>query len=279
MRVARLSIVRNVLVLGRVVVSALAAKSGAPAVVGDDRVLDRRLVVKPRKEFRTAPDLPRIVPLAVGPDDFRPVAHDKFLELRKVDLLDEFADVVLVAERMPPFEKRIVEAHVEPRRAHGLRQFAAEVPLRPGHPRVEVRRIRGRPEGESVMVLRREHHVLSARAAEESGPCGGVEVHRREVRREISVGLAGMVLCMVRGERGILLFPTLWVGVVFGVALVDAVRVVRRERRNGIHAPVYEYAELGVLPPLRTRPRIQRIPIRLVLGVREDEQRHNCQSQ
>ena len=129
--------------------------------------------------------------------------------------------------------------------------------------RVEVRRLRGRPESESVMVLGGQHHVLCAGAAEEVRPCRRVEVLGLEVRREVVVRLVRIVLLVVRnGLRSVL--PTLGVCVMLRIAVVNAVLAAGRERRDGVNAPVDEYAELGVLEPFGAFVPAEGFPGRLV---------------
>ena len=145
--------VGEIVVFRRMVVAALAAEPRAPAVVDDDRILDRRIIVEPGEKFRSAPHLPGIVPLAVRPDDVRFVKTHQFLELRQIDLLDKLRDVIAVVKRMSPFKKRIVESHVQARITHRFGQFAADIALGSHRRRIEIRGIRRRPERESFMVL------------------------------------------------------------------------------------------------------------------------------
>ena len=113
------------------------------------------------------------------------------------------------------------------------------------------------------MVLGGQHHVLRAGAAEEVRPCRRVEILRREVRREVVVRLVRIALRVVLHGLGAVL-PALGVGVVLRIAVVNAILAAGRERRNGVNAPVDEYAELGVLPPLRTWPSVERFPVGVI---------------
>ena len=134
-------------------ITALAAEFRAPAVIHHHRILHRRLVVQPGEKLGASPHGPGIVPLAVSPYDLRLVTNHKFLKLRKVHIVDESVYVVFVVERMTPFQQGVVESHVKPRGAYRIRQFSAYVTFRPHGRRIEIRRLCGRPERETLMVF------------------------------------------------------------------------------------------------------------------------------
>ena len=116
-------------VLGRPVAAVLVPAVFAPAVVDDDLVLHRRLVEEPGEELRAPPFSRGQVPLAVREDDRRLVAGHHVLELRD-HVLGDVAGLVGEPERVVPLVERIVEAHPQALRAHGLRQFPEQVALR-----------------------------------------------------------------------------------------------------------------------------------------------------
>ena len=226
----------------------------------------------------------RKVPFAVRPDDVGLVVLDKLLHLRQVHAARPFAhrpwsdglvlEKVFRIVRIRVLEKRVVEAASESRSLHRRSKLARKVASRPERYCVVICGFGTWPKREAVMVLRGKDCVLRPRLLEKRGPCDRIEVLGLEPGGKVRIRCAAIVLRMMRDEVLVALQKTAVVP--FGVASIHAGLACRRIRGYGIRSPVYEDSELGILPPLRNRPRVDRLPVRLILrrrGYRKRGQR------
>src|SRR5690554_6890553 len=125
-----------------------------------------------------------------------------------------------------------------------------------------------RPQGEPLVVLRREDDVAGAGTGEQVRPLVGVEQLGLELMGEILV-LRALPEDTVVESTELSVALRIRVGPAVPVPLrilgIDADVVTRgAESRDRVHAPVDEDAELGVVVPGRKRACVERGPVSLV---------------
>ncbi len=177
--------------------------------------------------------------------------------------------------KRPVISARIVKPHSHVLLAYRRRELAHDVP----RGMLPVRRqsripCRARPQRESIMMLRRQHHILRTRLTKHLGPRFRIPLLNLfiENRREIVVVIVRPVMFAVIFLRR-RSFEAHRVQIPFRVRIEHDVvlrrKIVlrmlqRRPPRHRIQPKVNKYPQLGVVVPLRQRMLIQRFNCRLV---------------
>ena len=178
--------------------------------------------------------------------------------------------------KRPIVSTRIIESHPQTLSAHGSRKLPNNVARRVLSIGRQRRVLRcARPQGKSVMVLRRQHHIFRSSRAKHLRPRVRIPFLNFTVkyRRKIVVVVIGSVMFAVvfLGRRT---FQPHRIQIPFRIGIARNV-VLRTEimlrmnqwrpARNGIQAPVNKNPQLRVRIPLWERVLIERFDRRFIL--------------
>src|SRR6185312_4933986 len=95
------------LVFWRIYTTVMEPDPAAPAVIGDDTVLNRALVIQPCQEFPAAESRVAVLPVPVGPEYIGPVGRNEVFHLRP-HIVPDIPRSVMQPQGVVPFVQRII---------------------------------------------------------------------------------------------------------------------------------------------------------------------------
>ena len=156
--------------------------NAAVTVIRDPLGASRVEVLEERAQTEGAEILPLVGPIDVVPHDVGGVAVDQVAHVheavtRVIRVLRPAQVLAVILGQdgprgpiVPVQATGVVQANAQSLRPRGIRDARHEVDARTPANRVARARLRGVPQGHTVVVLRRQHRVAGARTAEETHP-------------------------------------------------------------------------------------------------------------